>query len=194
MGKGEATRVAVLDEATRLASQVGLGGLTIGSLATQTGLSKSGLFAHFRAKESLQVQVLEHAAAQFRDYVVAPAVAAPRGEPRLRALFDHWLAWISGALPGGCLFISASHEFDDQPGPVRDALFANQSDWIETIRRVVRGAVTQGHLAAGTDTGQFAQDLYGIALAYSLTHRLLRDPHAETRARRAFETLLRAAR
>ena len=122
MGKGEATRVAVLDEATRLASQVGLGGLTIGSLATQTGLSKSGLFAHFRAKESLQVQVLEHAAAQFRDFVIVPALAAPRGEPRLRELFDRWLDWIGNGLPGGCLFISASYEFDDQPGPVRDVL------------------------------------------------------------------------
>jgi AcrR family transcriptional regulator len=194
MGKGEATRVAVLSEATRLASQVGLGGLTIGSLATQTGLSKSGLFAHFQAKESLQVQVLEHAAAQFRDYVVAPALKVPRGEPRLRALFDRWLSWISDGLPGGCLFISASNEFDDQPGPVRDVLFANQRDWMEALRRVVGGAVTEGHLAADTDTGQFAQDLYGIVLAYSLTCRLLRDPEAEARARRAFETLLRAAR
>jgi len=194
MNKGQLTRQAVLDEAARVASRVGLGGLTIGSLATQTGLSKSGLFAHFNAKESLQVQVLDHAATRFRVHVVEPVLAAPRGAPRLRALFEHWLTWVSSGLPGGCVFIAAGNELDDQPGLVRDTLVRIQRDWMTTIERVVQGAVAEGHLAAGTDSAQFAQDLYGVLLAYSLTSRLLGDPDSEAHARRAFDALLRGAR
>jgi AcrR family transcriptional regulator len=192
--KGESTRQTILDEATRLASQVGLGGLTIGSLATQTGLSKSGLFAHFNAKESLQVQVLDHAATRFHSHVIEPILAAPRGEPRLRELFEHWLKWVANGLPGGCVFIAAGNEFDDQPGPVRDTLVRIQRDWMTTIERVVQGAVAEGHFGADTDSAQFAQDLYGVLLAYSLTSRLLGDPDSEAHARRAFDALLRGAR
>jgi AcrR family transcriptional regulator len=187
MRKGEATRQTILDEATRLASQVGLGGLTIGSLATQTELSKSGLFAHFRSKESLQVQVLEHAAVRFREQVVAPTLAAPRGEPRLRELFARWLAWVDTSLPGGCIFISAGIEFDDQPGAVRNQVAQAQRTWFDTIARVA----ADGGLPEGTDPAQFAQDLYGVMLAYHLTKRLLGDPEAGARAERAFDTLLR---
>jgi AcrR family transcriptional regulator len=194
MSKGAATRQVILDEAIRLASKVGLGGLTIGTLATQTELSKSGLFAHFNSKESLQIQALEHAGGRFREQVVHPVLAAPRGEPRLRVLFESWLGWVNTGLPGGCLFIAADYEFDDQPGPVRDTLVRDQRDWIETITRVVESAVREGHLGADTDPAQFAQDLFGVVLAYSLTSRLLNDPNAEAHARRAFESLLRAAR
>ncbi len=194
MRKGEATRQTILDQAVRLASTVGLGALTIGTLATQTGMSKSGLFAHFNSKESLQIQALEHAGVRFREHVVHPMLAAPRGEPRLRALFDLWLTWVSSDLPGGCPFIAADYEFDDQPGPVRDTLVRDQRDWLETITRVVGSGVVEGHFAADTDPAQFAQDLFGVVLAYSLTSRLLKDPNAEANARRAFESLLRAAR
>ena len=109
MRKGEATRLAILDEAQRLASRVGLGGLTIGSLAASTQLSKSGLFAHFQSKEALQEQLLAHTTAQFVDLVVRPALAAPRGEPRVRELFDRWLSWCSAG-PGGCCSSSAAME------------------------------------------------------------------------------------
>ncbi len=193
MGKGEATKRTILDEAARLASQVGLGGLTIGSLATQTELSKSGLFAHFRSKESLQVQVLEHAAERFRERVVRPTFAAPRGEQRLRTLFEHWITWVDTSLPGGCIFISAGIEFDDQPGPVRDQIAQSQQLWFETIAAIVTDAVESGDLAGDTDPADFAQDLYGVLLAYHLTDRLLKDPDSETRARRSFDRLLRSA-
>lgn len=183
MRKGAATKQTILDEATRLASQVGLGGLTIGSLATQTELSKSGLFAHFRSKESLQVQVLEHAALRFREQVVTPTFAAPRGEPRLRELFARWLAWVDTSLPGGCIFISAGIEFDDQPGAVRDQVAQAQRTWFDTIARVATEA-------GSADPDQFAQDLYGVMLAYHLTNRLLGDPEAGARAERAFNKLL----
>src|SRR5712691_7251134 len=122
MRKGANTRHAILTHATGLASQVGLTGLTIGALADHLRLSKSGLFAHFRSKEALQIQVLEHAAASFVEAVVRPALPLPRGEPRMRALFERWLEWDqSGALPGGCVFVAAATELDDRPGPVRAA-------------------------------------------------------------------------
>lgn len=191
--KGEATRQGVLDEATRLASQVGLTGLTIGALAERTQLSKSGLFAHFRSKEALQLQVLENAAAGFRQAVVVPALGTPRGEPRLRELIDRWFVW-TRALPGGCPFVAASFELDDQPGPVRDYLVQNERDWFDTLVRVVQSGVAEGHFREDTDAEQFAQDLDGILLAFHRRSRLLLDPRAEDRARRGFEALIAAAR
>jgi AcrR family transcriptional regulator len=193
MTKGALTRQAIVDEATRVASRVGLGGLTIGSLAADTGLSKSGLFAHFNSKESLQLQVLSHARSRFVDLVVRPALKAPRGEPRVRELFERWLAW-SGELPGGCVFVAAASELDDQPGPVRDELAAGQRDWLETVATVFRGGVSEGHFRADADPEQFAHDLYGVMLAYHHASRLLRDPMAEQRARNGFDRLLDDAR
>jgi AcrR family transcriptional regulator len=194
MSKGDETREAILDQAIGLASRVGLHGLTIGSLAAQSRLSKSGLFAHFRSKESLQVQVLDHAAAMFVDAVVRPALAAPRGEPRVRELFERWLAWCGADLPAGCIFIVATSEFDDEPGPVRDRVVRVQRDWMETIAAVFRTGITEGRFRADADPDQFASELYGIVLAYHHARRLLRDPQAERRARSALDRLLDAAR
>jgi AcrR family transcriptional regulator len=194
VSKGDDTREAILDEAIGLASRVGLHGLTIGSLAAQSRLSKSGLFAHFRSKESLQIQVLDHAAAMFVDAVVRPALAAPRGERRVRELFERWLAWCGADLPAGCIFIVATSEFDDEPGPVRDRVVRVQRDWMDTIATVFRTGITEGQFRADADPDQFAHELYGIVLAYHHARRLLRDPQAERRARSALERLLDAAR
>jgi AcrR family transcriptional regulator len=194
MSKGDLTRNAILERATLLASQVGLGGLTIGTLADDLDLSKSGLFGHFRSKEALQIQVLEHAAATFVELVVRPALRAPRGIRRIRALFDQWLEWTrSGPLPGGCLFVAAATELDDQPGPVRDRLQQLQRDWLGVIATSFAKGIEEGHFRRDADPDQFAQDLYGVALAYHHAHRLLRDPKGEGRARHAFEALLTAA-
>jgi AcrR family transcriptional regulator len=193
MGKGEVTRQVILDKATRLSSRVGLGGLTIGSLAAETQLSKSGLFAHFRSKESLQVAVVENAIAQFLDQVVRPALAAPRGERRLRELFERWLGWADGS-PGGCLFVAAMTEFDDRQGPVRDVLERYQRDWLEGIGLMFQTGITEGEFRDDADPAQFAQDFYGILLGYHYVSRLLRSPGAQARARRALEMLLAAAR
>lgn len=190
MSKGEATREAILDAAGKLAGHVGLGGMTIGSLAADTGLSKSGLYAHFRSKESLQIQVLEHTRARFVAQVVAPALTAPRGEPRVRAIFENWLRW--DAQPGGCLFVAASSELDDQPGPVRDRLVRDQRDWLDTLAEVFRTGIAEGELAG--DPEQFAFDLDGVMLSCHMSGRLLGDEAAEARARRAFESLLAAAK
>jgi AcrR family transcriptional regulator len=192
VGRGETTRGTILEEAGRLASRVGLAGLTIGSLAAQTGLSKSGLFAHFGSKESLQLQVLEHTAARFAAEVVRPALQRPRGEPRLRAMFENWLAW--GSSPGGCLLVASAFELDDQPGPVRDRLVRDQRDWLDTVAMVVSGGITEGQFRPEVDPRQFAHDLEGVVLAYHLTSRLLGDAEAERRARRSLDALIAAAR
>jgi AcrR family transcriptional regulator len=192
VGKGEQTRIAILDQAVDIARRVGLSGLTIGSLAEQTRLSKSGLFGHFRSKEALQLQVLEHARSRFEDAVARPALRAPRGEPRVRELFDRWLRWDSS--PGGCPFVAAATEFDDQPGAVRDRLVRDQRDLFDMITTVFHTGITEGHFRTDADPEQFAQDFYGVILACHHTVRLLGDERAESRARRAFEALLAEAR
>jgi AcrR family transcriptional regulator len=193
--KGETTRQAILEHATARASKVGLEGLSIGGLAEDLELSKSGLFAHFQSKETLQLQVVDHAASRFVDAVVRPALNAPRGEPRVRAVFERWMEWPRQMpLPGGCFFVSAISEFDDRPGLVRDRLVQLQRDWLETIANTVRTAIAEGHFHADADPEQFAHDLYGVMLGYHHAARLLGDPRATERARRAFEALLRAAR
>ena len=190
MSKGDDTRTAILDEAAELASLVGLGGLTIGTLAAATKLSKSGLYAHFASKEALQVQVLEHARGRFTDVVLRPTLAVPRGEPRLREFFERWLRWQSEAFDGGCLFVDAASEFDDQEGPVRDELVRTERDKLESLTLIVATAVSEGHFRADVDAEQFAYELEGILLAHHHARRLMRDQGAESRARRAFERLL----
>lgn len=194
MGKGQLTRHAVLDQAARTASEVGLRGVTIGSLADLTHMSKSGLFAHFGSKESLQLATVRHARDQFVDLVIRPALAAPRGEPRARALFENWLDWDTNVLPGGCLFVAAAVEFDDEPGAVRDELVRNQADLDETIARVFRGGISERHFRDDADPEQFAFQMHGILLAFHQHSRLLGDPLAAERARRALNALLDAAR
>jgi AcrR family transcriptional regulator len=191
--KGSGTRDAILDRALRLSSELGLEGLTLGRLAEALDLSKSGLFAHFGSKEALQVAVLDRAAARFADDVVRPALAAPRGEARLRALFERWLAW-AGALPGGCIFVQAASELDDRPGAARERLATLEKDWLDTIARLVRGAQQEGELVAELDADQLAFELHGAMLAWHHATRLLRDGVAEARARAALERLLGAAR
>jgi AcrR family transcriptional regulator len=195
MGKGELTRHAILDRATALASRLGLGGLTIGHLSEDLGLSKSGLFAHFGAKDALQVEILRFAAERFVTEVVRPALAQPRGEPRVRAIFERWMDWgRSRVVPGGCLFVSSATELDDRPGPARDELVRLQREWLETIAICFRSGITEGHFRADADPEQFAHDLYAVMLGCHHAMRLLRDPAAESRARNAMEALLAAAR
>jgi AcrR family transcriptional regulator len=190
VGKGDETRAAVLSRATEIAARLGLAGLTIGSLATATGMSKSGLFAHFRSKEALQLATLAYARDSFIDTVMRPALAAPRGQQRVRALFERWITATRNDWPGGCLFVSAASEFDDRPGRVRDQLVRDHLDLLEAIAQIFRTGVSEGQFRPDADPMQFAQDLNGVMLAHLHAHRLLRDPDAEARARRAFALLL----
>lgn len=193
MRKGEETRQAILDEAIQVASQDGLRGLTIGQLAAHIEMSKSGLFAHFKSKESLQREVLEHARQRFIDSVMRPALAAPRGRTRLDTLFDHWLTWTNDELNGGCIFVAAASELDDRPGPVRDALVRSERDWLDSIATIAGTAISEGEFRSDVDVEQFAYELHGIMLSHHHASRLLRDERAPERARRAYESLVEAA-
>jgi len=189
--KGERTRAAILDAALRIVSKAGLDGLTIGTLADATGMSKSGLFAHFGSREELLLAVLAHGQAEFTEVVFQPAMAKPRGLPRLKAMFTNWLDWTESAeLPGGCPMIGGATEFDDKPGPVRDMLAGGQRTWIDTLKRTVRQAVDEGQLPAGTDPEQIAFEMFGIALVVHHHRRLLGYPKARARALAALDKLL----
>lgn len=195
MAKGETTREAILDCALSLASQTGLEALTMGNLAKEVSLSKSGLFAHFQSKEQLQLDVLETAVARYISMVITPALREPRGEPRVRALFERWMEWEKAPfLPGGCPFIALANELDDRPGPVRERLVQYQRDWLQTLATAARIGIVEKHFRADLDSDQFAYDLYAIILAYQHFSRLLRDPAAEARARQGFGALLAASR
>ena len=189
--KGERTRAAILDAALRIVSKSGLDGLTIGTLADATGMSKSGLFAHFGSREELLLAVLAHGQAQFNAVVFQPAMAKPRGIARLRAMFVNWLDWTESAeLPGGCPMIGGASEFDDKPGPVRDMLAGGQRTWIETLKRSVRQAIDEGELPAQTDPDQIAFEMFGIALVVHHHRRLLGYPKARARALAALDKLI----
>ncbi len=189
--KGEQTRAAILDEALAIASRLGLEGLTIGSLADATGMSKSGLFAHFGSREELQLAVLEHAAQRYGEQVLMPVLKIERGLPRLQALFERWLDWsIASGLPGGCIMISAANEYDDRPGPIRDAVIANQRRGGALCQKAVRLAVEEEHLRPDTDPEQIAFELLGIVLASHNHRRLLGDRETRKRALTAFDQLI----
>lgn len=189
--KGQQTRQDILGQAVALASAYGLEGLTIGSLAERLGMSKSGLFAHFGSKEDLQLATLRNARERFERVVFGPALAAPRGLPRLRELFGRWLAWSDDPdLPGGCVIIGATAEYDDRPGPVRDELVRSQRDLRRALARAVELAVSEGHFRPDTDADQFAFELFAIVFAAHHDRRLLRDPAVVQRASAAFEALV----
>jgi AcrR family transcriptional regulator len=185
----------VLGHALAQASQVGLSGVTIGTLAERARMSKSGLFAHFESKEALEIAVLEEASKRFVETVVAPALRRKRGEPRVRALLEYWRRWANAEfMPGGCVFVASIAELDDRPGPVRDRLIACQRDWLDTLTTAIRIAVEEGHFRRDLDPAQLAHDFLSLAYGTHLLGRLLRDPKAEERRRAAFEQLLSGAR
>lgn len=191
MAKGTITRDRILDQALKDASLLGLEGLSVGQLAEEVGMSKSGLFAHFGSKEELQKQVLAAAAARFGEIVVKPALTAPRGLPRVRAMFEGWLRWERDvSVPGGCVFTHAAVELDDRPGPVRDALATWQRAWRGMLAKAASIAMQEEHFRADLDTEQFAFRMFGIVFAYYHTKRLLEDPLAAAHARAAFESLV----
>ena len=191
MPKGDTTKADILTAAVEMAAIKGLAGLTIGSLADRTGLSKSGLFAHFGSKENLQTKTLEAAAHRFVEVVVAPALAEDSGVPRIRALFDNWLAWAgTDTGRGGCLFVAASIELDDRDGPAREYLVWSQGEWLKILARAAERAVAATHFRHDLDTRQFAHDAYSVMLGFHHANRLMRDPKAGLRARNAFDRLI----
>lgn len=193
MSKSDETRSSILDQALDLSSEVGLEGLSLGTLAKRVEMSKSGLYAHFSSKENLQCAVLDTAAERFIDVVLSPALKQPRGLPRLRTLFQRWLRWEDNELTGGCLFIAAAAEFDDRPGPVRDRLVGHLRDVLGAIARAAQITKEEGHFREDLDVEQFRYDFWGILLSYQHFRRLLQVPEAQDYAHRAFERLIQNA-
>jgi len=195
VAKGEETRDRILRHALQLSSTEGLEGLSIGVLAGDLGLSKSGLFAHFGSKEELQLAVLKLVAERFEHEVLEPAFRAPRGEPRIRRIFERWMDWVCDAAQGGCPFVAASFELDDKvDSRPRGFLVTAQRMLLTTLARAAQLAKEEGHFRADLDAEQFAFELDGVMLSFSHWKRLLRDSRAEGRAREAFERLVADAR
>ena len=190
--KGQQTRAVILDAAPGLASHMGLEGLSIGALADVTQMSKSGVFAHFGSREELQIAVIREYHARFEEEVFFPAVSEARGLPRLRALFDRWVRRVSVELDSGCIYISGAVEFDDRPGPVRDALASMVLAWQSALERAISLSVDAGHLRPDTDSLQILFELHGLILALHHDARFLRQPGAIDRARRGFDRILDA--
>ncbi|NZA28027.1 TetR/AcrR family transcriptional regulator [Luteimonas sp. SJ-92] len=189
--KGAATREIILARAFELASANGLEGLTIGSLADQVGMSKSGVFAHFGSREDLQLAVLELAGRRFVDAVLMPALKARRGLPRLRAIMRNWLEW-GRTTVGGCVLLGAVGEYDDRPGVLRDHVIRQQQQWRAEIAHAVRLAVDSGELEARTDPEQMSFELYSIALIVHFDSGLFGHAPAHARGEEALRRLLRA--
>ncbi|MBP6764206.1 MAG: TetR/AcrR family transcriptional regulator [Rubrivivax sp.] len=190
MQKGQQTRAAILDAALSLASHMGLEGLSIGALAEVTQMSKSGVFAHFGSREELQISVIREYHTRFEEEVFFPAIRQPRGLPRVRALFENWVLRVSVELDSGCIYISGAVEFDDRPGPVRDALATMVRAWQAALGRAIGQAVQQGHLQADADPTQMLFEMHGLILALHHDARFLRIPGALDRARTGFERVL----
>ncbi len=193
--KGERTRQSILERAVDLASLEGLEGLTIGRLAEDLGMSKSGLFAHFGSKEELQLATISAAGQRFVDEVFHPALKAERGYPRLLAICRSWLSYIGrNVFPGGCFFAAASFEFDGRPGTVRQAIAKAMEDWIGAIEKAVVLAQQEEHLDPNVDPKQLAFELNSLFFGANFARQLLGDKEALERAGRAIEERLESLR
>ena len=188
------TRERILRQGLALMSQAGLGGITLGVLADQVGMSKSGLFAHFRSKEDVQIELLNHMAEFAGARVIAPSMTADEGLPRLKALVGNWFGWAQRAgLPGGCPVAAGLFEYDDIEGPVRDKILQMEGEWRVMVTALVQRAVALGHLRKYLDIDQFVWELSGIYLAHHAAHRFFRSADALTRANVAFDALIQRA-
>lgn len=190
--KGAATRELILDRAYGIACRAGLEGLSIGGLAADVGMSKSGVFAHFGSREDLQLAVLDDAGRRFVDHVMMPALEAPRGVARLRALMDRWFDWARHKDDGGCIFLGAATEYDDRPGPLRDRVIAQMDRWRSELARAATLAIGTGELDPSTDVEQLAFELYALALVVHHDAGLRGYESAYARGMQAFDRLIRA--
>jgi AcrR family transcriptional regulator len=192
---GVRSRTAILDEAARLATVEGIGGLSIARLADAVGMSKSGLFAHFGSKEELQLATVAKASSLFETRVLEPAADAPTGLERLERLVDSYLRYLEvETFPGGCFFASVLAEVDMRPGPVRDRLVAFLGDWLGRLESAIRDAQAEGSLDAGEDPEQLAFEIEAALLLANMQFVVARAPEPIERARRAIERRLAAAR
>jgi AcrR family transcriptional regulator len=188
--KGQQTKLAIVEAALGLSTQIGLEGLSIGVLAEVTHMSKSGVFAHFGSREELQISVIREYFHRFEQEVFYPALGVSRGLPRVQALFANWMKRVAVEIQSGCIFISGAVEFDDRPGPVRDALANSVQTWLTALFRAVVLAKECGHLRQDADEQQMAFEIHGLILALHYEARFLKNPGSIERANQGFENIL----
>jgi AcrR family transcriptional regulator len=188
--KGQQTKATIVDAALGLATQIGLEGLSIGALAEVARMSKSGVFAHFGSREELQLSVVREYHERFEAEVFYPVLQEKRGLPRLRLLFANWMKRTSAEIDSGCLYISGAAEFDDRPGPVRDALASSVKTWLKAVHRAVTQARDEGHLSADLDANQMVFEIHGLILALHYEARFLKSAQSLARASLGFENIL----
>jgi AcrR family transcriptional regulator len=190
MQKGQMTKATIIEAALGLSTQIGLEGLSIGVLAEVTQMSKSGVFAHFGSREELQISVIREYFGRFEQEVFYPALHAERGLPRVEALFHNWMKRVAIEIQSGCIFISGAVEFDDRPGPVRDALATSVQTWLSALFRAVVLAKQCGHLLPDADEHQMAFEIHGLILALHYEARFLKNPGSIERANQGFANIL----
>ena len=188
--KGLQTKAVIVEAALGLATQIGLEGLSIGALAEVTQMSKSGVFAHFGSREELQISVIREYHVRFEEEVFYPALTAPRGLPRLRAMFANWMKRTSVEIDSGCLYISGAVEFDDRPGPVRDALATSVMTWHAAMKRAITLAKHDGQLGPDVDEDQMLFEIHGLILALHYEARFLKHPGSIQKATQGFDNIL----
>ena len=190
LAKGQQTKAAIVDAALRMAAQVGLEGLSIGALAEVMEMSKSGVFAHFGSRDELQISVVREYYARFEAEVFHTALALPRGLPRVRALFEHWMRYTSAELDSGCIFISGAVEFDDRDGPVRDALAHSVLTWQAAMKRAIMQCKDSGEIRRDVAEDQMLFEIHGLILALHYEARFLHTPGSIDRANKGFDNIL----
>ncbi|WP_339937111.1 TetR/AcrR family transcriptional regulator [Undibacterium luofuense] len=191
MRKGELTRAAILDVALDAASRDGLEGLTIGLLAEKMNMSKSGVFAHFGSREDLQIEVLKLYHHHFEQEVFYPSLKEARGLPRLQAMFALWVKRVTVEIASGCIYISGAVEYDDRPGPIREALVGMVKAWQGALQRAAAQAIELGHLRNDVDADQIVYEMYGLILALHHDARFMRTPGSVERAQAGFERMIK---
>ncbi|WP_407714313.1 TetR/AcrR family transcriptional regulator [Comamonas testosteroni] len=190
LAKGQQTKATIVEAALNLATHIGLEGLSIGAIAELTGMSKSGVFAHFGSREELQISVVHEYHDRFEQEVFYPAIEAPRGIPRLRELFGNWMKRTSMEIDSGCIYISGAVEFDDRTGPVRDALAESVSTWLAAMRRTIVQSQECGDLRADADASQLLFEIHGLILALHYEARFLHSEGSIERAHAGFNNIL----
>jgi AcrR family transcriptional regulator len=190
MVKEKDTKNAILQKGLEMVSHLSLEALTIGELAKEMNMSKSGLFAHFQSKENLQLDILNYAARQFAEEVILPSLKVKQGIPRIKAIVNNWTEWGS-KVGGGCIFVDSTTEFNDRPGNIQNLLFAQQKRWVDVLRRIGESAVNAGDLPLDCDCEQFAFDLYSLILGYYYYDQLIKDPKIEQRIQKSLNQFLK---
>lgn len=193
--KGRQTQAAILETAVNISSIEGLEGLTIGRLAKELQMSKSGLFGHFGSKEGLQLATVAAARQIFMDKVIEPARQSERGLIRLWTLCDAWLAYLEQEVfPGGCFFVTAATEFDNRPGEIKDVVASNMRDWLSYLQHNVQQAIELGHLSAIVEPQQLAFEIHALYIGANWALQLFADEGAANKARVAILTRLEAVK